>query len=337
MLQQTITRFFAAIGLIATAAGAVCAGMYLRHLQTPSVLAAVLGSAAGQSSSQQTPAPNAADLPPMGTWMDGPVQINYTSTPIKIVNYTTNDIPFILVEGGTVGSRRSMHRQGVSDFVRDANAAAGLNGTFFANASMNGTDNGLIGPSLCGDEPAITIGPYDQRPNLVGRPLVLMSPSSMMITPYDPATMDDENSLRSLLPGVTDIFLSGVWLVHDGVAASKARLASYHVLDCNDPRRRAFFAIMADGRPALGATECSTTSRLLGRALAASGVREAVLLDSGFSTSLICGDKILVTGHTAPGVPSRIVPHSLLLFGDYETATGSADATSAPAPASPNG
>ena len=50
-------------------------------------------------------------------------------------------------------------------------------------------------------------------------------------------------------------------------------------------------------------------------ALQALGVHEAVLLDSGFSTSLVYGNKILVTGHTSPGIPSRPVPHALVLFG----------------------
>jgi hypothetical protein len=39
------------------------------------------------------------------------------------------------------------------------------------------------------------------------------------------------------------------------------------------------------------------------------------LLDSGFSTSLVFQDKILVTGHTSAGIPSRPVPQALLLYG----------------------
>lgn len=72
---------------------------------------------------------------------------------------------------------------------------------------------------------------------------------------------------------------------------------------------------MPDGRLALGATTYVATSAELARALSAEGVQEAVLLDSGFSTSLVYGRKILVTGHTSPGIPSRPVPHALILFG----------------------
>ena len=58
-----------------------------------------------------------------------------------------------------------------------------------------------------------------------------------------------------------------------------------------------------------------TPSENLARALQSLGVHEAVLLDSGFSTSLVYGKQILVTGHTSPGIPSRPVPHALVLFG----------------------
>ena len=272
-----------------------------------------------------------AGLPPLGTWTDDAADIPNPQSPVKVVRGSANGVSFITVQGGVAGSRRSDTRLGVGAFVKEYNAAAGLNGTFFANASLEGTDNGLIGPSLCGDEPAVTIGPYDQRTSLVGRPLVLMSPTHIRIMPYDPERMDDEGTLRGELSDVTDLFLGGVWLVHNGTAADRDRMATYHVKDCNDPRRRAFFCIMDDGRPALGATTCATSSRQLAGALALSGIREAVLLDSGFSTSLVCGDHVLVTGHTAPGIPSRPVPHSILLFGNFETATDPASITPTPA------
>ena len=127
--------------------------------------------------------------------------------------------------------------------------------------------------------------------------------------------MGSQSALARRLPGLTDAFLGGVWLVHNGVAADAARLDAFHIRDAEDPRRRAFFCLLPDGRPALGATTYVTPSADLARALQAEGVREAVLLDSGFSTSLVYGKEILVTGHTSPGLPSRPVPHALVLFG----------------------
>ena len=75
---------------------------------------------------------------------------------------------------------------------------------------------------------------------------------------------------------------------------------------------------MPDGRLVLGATTYVATSAQLACALPAANVRKAVLLDSGFSTSLVYGRKILVTGHTSRGIPSRPVPHALVLFGKPE-------------------
>jgi hypothetical protein len=229
-------------------------------------------------------------------------------------------VPMILIAGGIAGTRRGAHREGVSEFVQACGAAAGLNGTFFANASLTGTDNLLIGPSLCGNETQVVKGPFDHRSELAGRPLVLISPTRTRLVAYDPATMDSNAQIRQLLPGVTDVFLGGVWMVHEGKAADRQRIERFKVLDANDPRVRAFFGLMKDGRPVLGATTWVVSSVHLAKALQDAGLQEAVLLDSGFSTSLVWKDRILVTGHTSPGIPSRPVPHALLLFSKSEMA-----------------
>ena len=103
------------------------------------------------------------------------------------------------------------------------------------------------------------------RRALTGRPLVLLAPDRTRILPYRAG--DDGDPIRPswpCLPGLTDAFLGGVWLVHNGVAADKAGLAAYHVHDAEDPRRRAFFCLLPDGRPALGATTYVTPSAALG-------------------------------------------------------------------------
>ena len=212
-------------------------------------------------------------------------------------------------------TRRAAFRRGVGEMVQEAGAQAGLNGTFFVNASVQGTDNTLIGPSLCGNETRAVFNPEDRTALLVGRPLVLLSKTQTRLIPYNPATMQTQEALASWLPNLTDVFLGGVWLVHNGQAADRAKIDTFQVHDAEDPRRRAFFCLLPDGRPALGATTYVTPSSNLALALQSVGVREAVLLDSGFSTSLVYGRKILVTGHTSPGIPSRPVPHALVLFG----------------------
>ncbi len=235
--------------------------------------------------------------------------------PLLVVQARKAGVPLILIEGGVPQTRRSAFRCGVGKMVQEAGAQAGLNGTFFVDASVAGTDNVLIGPSLCGNEAKAVFNPEDRTALLVGRPLVLLSKTQTRVVPYQPAAMGTQSDLEAWLPGLTDAFLGGVWLVHNGSAATLAQIDAYQVHDAEDPRRRAFFCLLPDGRPALGATTYVTPSANLASALQSLGLREAVLLDSGFSTSLVYGKQILVTGHTSPGIPSRPVPHALVLFG----------------------
>lgn len=261
------------------------------------------------------PAPTpAAPLLDPGEARDG-ADLPNPQSPVLVIRSRKAGVPFVLIAGGTVQTRRANLRCGVPKFVHDARAQAGLNGTFFADASLRGTDHLLIGPTLCGNEAQAVFNRSDNVPALTGRPLVLLSAGRTRILPYNPATMDSQPALAARLPGLSDAFLGGVWLVHNGVAGDKAALDAYHVHDAEDPRRRAFFCLLPDGRPALGATTYVTPSADLAQALQQEGVREAVLLDSGFSTSLVYGKEILVTGHTSPGLPSRPVPHALVLFG----------------------
>ena len=239
--------------------------------------------------------------------------------PLRVVTSHKAGVPFIVIEGGVAQTRRSALRCGVDALVQQAGAQAGVNGTFFADASVQGTDNILIGPSLCGDEACTVFNLADNAAALEGRPLVLLAPGRTRILPYHPDTMRTQNSLAARLPGLTDVFLGGVWLVHGGLAADHARIETFHVHDAEDPRRRAFFCLMPDGRLGVGATTYVTPSASLARALQEQGIQEAVLRDSGFSTSLVYGQKILVTGHTSPGIPSRPIPHALVLFSKPPT------------------
>ena len=261
--------------------------------------------------------PASVSLPPAAAPREAQLGTDLVNpnAPLLVIQARKAGVPFILIEGGVPQTRRSAFRCGVGQMVQDAGAQAGINGTFFVDASVQGTDNVLIGPSLCGNETKAVFNPADRTALLVGRPLVLLSKTQTRLVPYQPLEMGTQRDLESWLPGLTDAFLGGVWLVHNGVAADPARIDRFQVHDAEDPRRRAFFCLLPDGRPALGATTYVTPSSNLALALQAMGVHEAVLLDSGFSTSLVYGRKILVTGHTSPGIPSRPVPHALVLFG----------------------
>jgi biofilm PGA synthesis lipoprotein PgaB len=248
--------------------------------------------------------------------------------PLTVRRTLQNRVPMTLIEGGVAGTRRSAQRCDVRTFVTNSGAEAGLNGTFFSDASLRGRDSNLIGPTICGGEMTLTPGACDRSPILVGRPMVLLSPIRTCVVAYQPAAMQTDADLRNLLPGLTDAFLGGVWLVHKGVAATPAQLAQAHIHDAEDFRRRAFFVLESDGRPGLGATTSVTSSQQLAKALQETGVQEAVLLDSGFSTSLVYGKKIFVTGHTSPGLPSRPVPHALVLYAARPRASAPPKATS---------
>ena len=318
-LARNLDYFIFAVLMTGMAVLGIGAGVLLQTATGQHGSAAQTPAAPSQHA-QVADAPAGAPVAMTGVWSDDTVDLANPQAPLTVDRTRIKGVSMILITGGVASSRRALTRHGVSDFVKDAGAAAGLNGTFFANASLNGTDNMLIGPSLCGDESQAVVGPFDKRPALRGRPLVLMSPMHTKIVPYDPASMDNDFEMRYQMPEVSDAFLGGVWLVHDGAAADGRRMATYHVRDANDFRRRAFFALMPDGRPALGATDCSVSSLQLARALARAQVREAVLLDSGFSTSLVLGNQVLVSGHSTRSIPSRPVPHAILLFGNSTTA-----------------
>jgi hypothetical protein len=88
-----------------------------------------------------------------------------------------------------------------------------------------------------------------------------------------------------------------------------------------DARRRAALGINAAGDIVFAATRESASSAQFATALAAAGVTDAVLLDSGFSTSLGYGQRILASGHSTASEPSRPVPHAILLRGTLDDAS----------------
>ena len=234
-----------------------------------------------------------------------------------------------LVTGGVPSTWRSSAaaRESVGEFIREAigkgtPAVAGMNGTFFANSNLRGNDNEMIGPCKSFADPAFYPETSAFRlPKLLNRPLVLWGPSRLAIVPFNPMTMNDEVSLRQFMPDLTDVFLAGAWIVHDGHSRDRAEMAAYSARDFNDPRRRAFFGIDARGAVVLGGSLEVITTEQLARAAAAAGVKEAVLMDSGFSTSIVYNDKIIVTGHTAKDLPSRPVPQAILVSGTLQGPT----------------
>jgi hypothetical protein len=150
---------------------------------------------------------------------------------------------------------------------------------------------------------------------------VVWGPKKIAIVPFNPYAYNNEVSLLSLMVDMSDVFLGGAWIVHNGVARTKKEIAPYAARDFNDPRKRAFFGVTDKGEVVLGATMDVITTEMMARGAAAAGVHEAILMDSGFSTSIVFDSKIIATGHTAKDLPSRPVPHAILLSGTLQQPT----------------
>ncbi len=242
--------------------------------------------------------------------------------PVRLAVGSYGGVPLGLAHGGIPTTRRGTVRQNVGEFVQQAGGVAGINGTFFADARITGTSADLIGPSqVPGDiEFQPDLG-EDRLPRLVNRPLVLWGPKKIAIFPFQPGYMNRPDTYRNLMPDYTDLFLAGAWLVHDGIARKPEELQPYAAGDFDETRRRAFFGITTSGEVVFGATLDVVSSTKMAEAAVEAGVKEAVLLDSGFSTSLIYNQKIIVTGHTAKNLPSRPVPHAIAMTGILEEPT----------------
>jgi peptidoglycan/xylan/chitin deacetylase (PgdA/CDA1 family) len=218
------------------------------------------------------------------------------------------------VRGGVLTSARLNNRQDVPSIIRAAAAPAGLNGTFFSDARVNSQGAGIVGPILSRLGPGFAPGLPGDRPRIAGRPLVLISPKQMAFLPFRPHLALDEEGVRRLLPDVTDCFLGGAWLIHNGKPLEHEELERFGLSNIFDFRPRAMLGIDNQGRPFLGAAMTGNASDRLAQSLAKLGLEECVLLDSGFSTSLVLGQEVLVSGIVRADMPARPVPHALLLY-----------------------
>jgi peptidoglycan/xylan/chitin deacetylase (PgdA/CDA1 family) len=227
-----------------------------------------------------------------------------------------------LVTGGMPTTVMSETREGVRDFVQRTGAVAGINGGFFAMSAIASTDNQMVGPLKTPEHSEVL--PDLERfrwEKLRNRPLVIWGPKEFAIVPYQADSMQYPETFKDFMPDYTDSFLAGAWLVHNGIARTREEMNVFASSDIQDYRKRAFIGIMADGTFVGGASMGSVSSADVARAAAAAGVQEAVLLDSGFSTSLVYGESIKAYGHSTPTNPSRPVPHAIVIQGQLDPET----------------
>src|SRR5262249_51830714 len=147
------------------------------------------------------------------------------------------------IRGGRLSSARLLGRREVPAIVRLGGASAGLNGTFFSDARINSAGSGIVGPILSRFGPGFAPGLPGDRERIAGRPLVLIAPDKMAFLPFQPHLALDPEGVQRLLPGATDAFVTGAWLVHRGHPLTHDELESFHLSNVFDFRPRAFFGI----------------------------------------------------------------------------------------------
>jgi hypothetical protein len=249
--------------------------------------------------------------------------------PPTLVHWRPRGLPVVAVTGGQPVSCCSKRSQSVTDYITQTNSVAGINGTFFdfrpTGRGKTYRDRALIGPWMSGEEhvfhPETREWLMDRIRN---RPLLVWGNGEIAIVPFQPETMNSAEALSTVIPGLTDVFLGGTWLVRDGKARGEKELAQGSPGDVNTPRLRAFVGLMPTGDFVMGATLQPANSVRLAEALAKAGVQEAVLLDSGMSTCLVYDGKQVAFGHLDRR-PSRVVPHAICLqtVGAYTVPEGS--------------
>lgn len=219
----------------------------------------------------------------------------------------------LYIRGGTIRTAFSPKPKAVQSFVERGLGCGGINGGFFTGISQSGTVCRMIGPVMCsGNGFYCAADPYDV-PRCLGRPLLLLGQHQAMIVPFEAWMGESAVALRRLFPSTRDAFLTGGWLIHNGIAVSADSIRLRCIPDAMGERRRTFLGIDRNGRLVIGATDYRVDSLHLARSLAPLGISEAVLLDGGFSTSLMWKRRILVSGDSRRYWRSRAVPHALVI------------------------
>jgi len=236
-------------------------------------------------------------------------------TPLTLQDQVIDGIRTQSLHGGRVATVHADQRYLVSTLVERYQATAGINGSFFSIPWINSASNIMVGPVMSAATHQFIPGRPEDIRTIRGRPLVLIGDDdTIRFIPFDPDTMNTLAGIQTLMPNVRDLFVAGLWLVRDGQALSREELESFRLSSAAEHRPRVYFGVDQDNRATAGVTDPGVTSQMLAAILPQVGLKEAILLDSGFSTSLVYENRILATGHAGPQQPSRPVPHAILLY-----------------------
>lgn len=229
------------------------------------------------------------------------------STPIRRQRHRVGRHEIMLITGGRPLTIHDNTRDQVQNIIRGTEAIAAVDGTFFSLRYL--TSNKLFGPALSSisrNEENFIPGDPGENPLLANRPLVLIGPESANFVPFDPDRHNTMEGLQAELAAVTDAFVGAAWLVREGEAQPRESFGKLYGFDAY--RFRAFWGINLAGQPVVGASMNPIDSVSLGKVLEELGFRDAIMLDSGASTSLVYrGDSQMI-------FTPRPVPHVVALF-----------------------
>ncbi|WP_017300629.1 polysaccharide deacetylase family protein [Nodosilinea nodulosa] len=221
------------------------------------------------------------------------------NTPVELKKIDLDGQSFSLISGGRPVTMHANSRYQLPEMMAGTNLAAAVDGGFFSLEYLD--SNVMIGPVLSQSTRQFVPGYGGETPRLNGRPLVLIGPDRVLFVPFDANRHNTLAGLARELPGVTDAFVAAAWLVKDGLPQPASSFGSLFDFDAH--RHRAFWGINTAGQPVVGVTHTMVDSVQLGEMLAQAGLRDAVMLDSGASTSLA------YRGDSLVGYTPRPVPH----------------------------
>lgn len=225
-------------------------------------------------------------------------------TPVTVKKHDFGDQSLTLIQGGRPVTIHADSRYQLPEILEGTNAIGAVDGGFFSLEYLD--SNVMIGPVLSQSTRQFIPGNPSENPRLRGRPLVLISPSRVQFIPFHPIRHNTLAGLHQALPGVTDAFVAAAWLVKDGQPQPASSFGS--LFDFDAERHRAFWGVNQAGQPVVGVSHTMVDSVTLGQLLYQTGLQQAVMLDSGASTSLTYAGESLV------GYEPRPVPHVVALI-----------------------
>lgn len=245
------------------------------------------------------------------------------ASPVRMVRrLEMEEVPLALITGGRPATVHADSRYQIEDILARTNAIAAVDGAFFSLEYLD--SNVMIGPVLSQATQTFVPGNASENPLLNGRPLALISPDEVRFVPFDADRHNTLQGIQAEMDDVTDAFVGAAWLVRDGEPQPPAAFGT--LFDFEAYRHRAFWGINKAGQPVIGVTKGRIDSVGLGELLHQVGFRDAMMVDSGASTSLAYENESLVDYTPRP------VPHMIALL-TAEEAQGNCPLTFEEAPA----